>query len=470
MVTNAANQWFALRTGDPELDEFQPVKEWLDLAGERMRGLFAHNGGQFYARVFELYADLATFGTGVFYSEDVIGEGFLRFSTRSLAESVVAENSNAVIDTVFRCFDMTARQAVQKFQRNQLGEKVRDAADKTPDRTFPFLHAVLPSDDVGGEGPRKPVASIYVDVTGQTVVRRGGFDEVPFQVPRWSTAAGETYGRSPAMLALSDIKMLNQMSRSTITAAHLATTPPLIAHDDGMYRPMRLYPGSVNYGAVNADGRPLVQPLVTGTRVDIGLEMEEQRRTAIRESFYFSLMQMVGAPDMTATEVMARQEEKLRLMGPHLGRLQAEFLDPLIDRVFAVMFRNDRLPPPPDELSDRELEVEYVSPLAKAQKAADGQALIRTAESVLPLAQIDPSILDNFDLDEWSRRLAEAWGSPAAIIRGEEQVAELRQQRAEQQAQAANLQAAQVGADAAQKGGAAMNQFMQAMAQSQGNA
>ncbi len=456
MVTNAANQWFALTIDDPDLAGFQPVKEWLDLAAEHMRSLFAHNGGQFYARVFELYADLATFGTGVFYSEDVVGEGYLRFSTRPLAETCVAEDDGGTVDTVFRSFEMTARQAVQRFGDGQLEGKLRDAAEKQPDRAFPFLHAVLPAKEVEGKAERgKPWASLYVDVTGRKVLRRGGFAEFPFQVPRWSTAAGEVYGRSPAMLALADVKMLNQMARSTIEAAHKAVNPPLIAFDDGVYRPMRLYPGSVNFGGVNQDGRPLVQPLLTGTRVDIGLEMEEQRRGAIREAFYFSLMQMVGRADMTATEVMARQEEKLRLLGPHLGRLQSEFLDPLIDRVFAVMQRNRQLPEPPPELEGRELKVDYVSPLAKAQKAADGQAMLRALESIAPLAQIEPTVVDNFDPDALARRLAEAWGAPAAILRGQDEVAELRQQRAQAQAAQQQMAMLQQAAKAAEQGAGA---------------
>lgn len=456
MVTNAANQWFALSIDDPDLAAWQPVKEWLELAAERMRSLFAHNGGQFYARVFELYGDLATFGTGVFYSEDVIGGGYLRFSTRPLAEICVAEDHAGLVDTVFRAFRMTARQAVQRFGSDTVGDKIRDAVERQPDRAFPFLHAVLPAAEAGGSaGGQGAWASIYVDVTDRKMVRRGSFAEMPFQVPRWSTAAGEVYGRSPAMLALADVKMLNQMARTTIEAAHKAVNPPLIAFDDGVYRPMRLYPGSVNFGGVNQDGRALVQPLFTGSRVDIGLEMEEQRRGAIREAFYFSLMQMVGRADMTATEVMARQEEKLRLLGPHLGRLQAEFLDPLIERVFAVMERNRALPEPPAELEGYRLTIDYVSPLAKAQKASDGQAMLRALESIAPLAQIDPTVVDNFDPDVLARRLAEAWGAPAAILRGPDEVAELRRQRAAAQAAQQQMAMLQQAAQAAERGAGA---------------
>ena len=442
MVTNAANQWFALKTEDEDLNDFDPVRDWLDDVTRRMRSLFAGRGGQFYTRVFELYHDLGVFGTAVFYSEEDPATGQVHFSARPLSECFVAEDDRGRIDTVFRAFTLTARQAAQMFGRDACGEKVAKALDKEPDRRWPYLHAVLPNEAwtpgrLGADG--KPVLSVYISVEDRNVCRRGGFDEFPFQVPRWATASGEVYGRAPAMLALPDVKMVNAMSRETIVAAQKATNPPLLMHDDGVRTALRNRPGGVTYGAITPEGRPLVQPLISGARPDVGLEMQEQRRAAIRDAFYFSLMQLVGAPNMTATEVLQRQEEKLRLMGPHLGRLQGEFLDPLIDRVFAVMLRQSEpawrngldgvLPLPPEALVGADIRVEYVSPLAKAQMAADGQAIIRTVESLMPLAQFDPGVLDNLDADAAARALANAWGAPAKIVRDPREVAQIRQQR-----------------------------------------
>ena len=459
MVTNAANQWFALKTEDEDLNDFDPVRDWLDEVTRRMRSLFARAGGQFYTRVFELYHDLGTFGTAVFYSEEDPASGTVYFATRPLSECFVAEDKRGRIDTLFRAFTLTSRQAAQMFGKDACGENVAKALEKEPDRRWPYLHAVLPNEDwtpgrLGAAG--KPVLSVYVSVEDRVVCRRGGFEEFPFQVPRWATASGEVYGRSPAMLALPDVKMVNAMSRETIVAAQKATNPPLLMHDDGVANVLRNRPGGVTYGAVSPEGRPLVVPLISGARPDVGLEMQEQRRHAIRDAFYFSLMQLVGSPDMTATEVLQRQEEKLRLMGPHLGRLQSEFLDPLIDRVLAALVRRSEaawaaggdgvLPMPPEALSGTDIRVEYVSPLAKAQMAADGQAIIRTVESLLPLAQFDPGVLDNLDADATARALAGAWGAPGRIIRDPRTVAQIRQQR-----QAAQLTQAgvQLGGEAA---------------------
>lgn len=425
MITNASNRWFMLKANDRAVNEDAEVTEWLDEVAERMLSAFSANGGQFYSRVFELYADLATFGTGVFYSEAVPGSDVMHFSTRPLAECFIAENHLGQVDTLFRRFSFTARQAVQRFGREACGAAAVRALATEPDRRFPFLHAVLPNEDwvagrLGAEG--KPFVSVYVDLTDRTVCSRGGYYEFPYDVPRWSTAPGDVYGRSPALLAMADVKMLNQMCRTTIKSAQKVVDPPLLTHDDGSFQPIRTFPGGVTYGGVSAEGRPLVQPLHSGARPELGLEMEEQRRRAIRESFYASLMQLVGSPSMTATEVLIRQEERLRLMGPHLGRIQAEFLDPLINRVFQHLLRAGALPPPPPQMEGFGVDVDYVSPLAQAQKTTDGQAVLRTLEGMAPLAALDPGVADVLDTDEIIRTLRQAYGAPGRILRSREEV------------------------------------------------
>ena len=165
---------------------------------------------------------------------------------------------------------------------------------------------------------------------------------------------------------------------------------------------------------------------------------------------------------MTATEALIREEDKLRLMGPHLGRVQGEFLGPLIEeRIFGILVRQSEpfwangsdgpLPLPPDPLVGRDIRVDYVSPLAKAQKTADGKAILRTLESLLPLAQADPSVLDMVDADAAARALAEAWGAPAELLRDSEAVTALRQQRQQMEMLQTMLTAGDQGAGAIEK-------------------
>ena len=141
---------------------------------------------------------------------------------------------------------------------------------------------------------------------------------------------------------------------------------------------------------------------------------------------------------MTATEVLQRNEEKMRLLGPVLGRLQSEFLQPLISRSFALLLRNGFLPPAPEQLQGQDIEIEYVSPLAKAQKLTDLQSMLRGVEVMMQVAEIAP-VMDYLDTDRLVKYLFEVTGIPARVIRSDEEVAQMRRQ----QQQAAQAQQAQ---------------------------
>lgn len=428
MITNAANDWFTLRSDLPESEETQETKEWLDDVTRRMQGSFAANGQRFYARVMELYADLVTFGTGIFYSEEDAATGRVHYSCRHLAECFIAENERDEVDTVFRRFSFTARQAHKRWGDKCHASLLR-ALEKEPDRRFTFLHAVMPREDVARDRfdpAGMAFASFYLDVENRLLLSEGGYHDFPYQVPRWSTASRGLYGDSPAMLALPDVKMLNAMSKTTIVAAQKAVDPPLLAVDEVAVRGLRTHPGGIIYGGLDENGRRRYEPLHSGGNVGLGLELEEQRREAVRQAFHFSLLMMVQQPNQTATEVLARQEEKLRLMGPHLGRIQAEFLDPLIRRQFGIMRRANLLPTPPKQLRQGGIRIEYVSPLARAQRAGEGAAIVRALESLAPLGAIKPEIYDNIDADAAARLLAQSFGVPNNLLRTPTAVKKLR--------------------------------------------
>jgi len=258
-----------------------------------------------------------------------------------------------------------------------------------------------------------------------------GFDEFPYVAPRFLKASFEIgYGRSPAMTALPDIKMLNKMSEVTIRSAQKQVDPPLMVPDDGFMLPIRTVPGGLNF--YRSGTRDKIEPLTIGANTPLGLNMEEQRRKAIQSAFYVDQLILSQGPQMTATEVMQRTEEKMRLLGPVLGRLQAELLQPLINRSYNLMTRDRLFAAAPDFMKNTGIEIEYVSPLAKAQKSGDIQAAMRLFELMGPLAQIDQSVIDYIDADGLAKYLMQTLSVPATTIRGEQQVAEIREQRAEQ--------------------------------------
>ena len=276
------------------------------------------------------------------------------------------------------------------------------------------------------------------------------FKEFPFVVPRYLKASHEIYGRSPAMTALPDVKMLNEMSKTTIKAAQKQVDPPLLVPDDGFLLPVRTVPGGLNF--YRSGTRDRIEPLNIGANNPLGLNMEQQRRDSIREVFYVNQLMLQQGPQMTATEVIQRNEEKMRLLGPVLGRLQSELLKPLIDRTFAILLRNNQFAQAPEFLSGQDIEIEYVSPLAKAQKSTELSSITRAIEILGSLANVAP-VFDYINFDALVKHVADLVGVPQKVLKLQSQVNAEREQAStttEQMAQMQQLQqVAKAGGDIA---------------------
>jgi len=197
--------------------------------------------------------------------------------------------------------------------------------------------------------------------------------------------------------------------------------------DDGFLLPIRTQPGGLNF--YRSGSRDTITPLQTGANIPIGLNMEEQRRAAIRTAFFVDQLLSGTQPNMTATEVIQRQEERMRVIGPVLGRLMNEMLRPLIDRAFALMLRADMLAIPPEVLQGRDIDIEYVSPLARAQKSSSVNGVMRALEILMPLSQQLP-VGDHIDPDGLVTYLTEALGVPKKILKPQSVIDEEREQRA----------------------------------------
>tara|TARA_B110000977_G_scaffold182867_1_gene244940 strand:- start:140 stop:664 length:525 start_codon:yes stop_codon:yes gene_type:complete len=150
---------------------------------------------------------------------------------------------------------------------------------------------------------------------------------------------------------------------------------------------------------------------------------------------------------MTATEVVQRNEEKMRLLGPVLGRLQSELLKPLIDRVFNILLRNNQLPPAPESLSGAEIDIEYVSPLAKAQKSTELQSIMRAIEILGSLANVAP-VFDYVNFDNLVKHVADIVGMPQKLLKSQSQVNSEREQKQQQQQEQMQMQQVQQMAQA----------------------
>lgn len=457
-LTNPASRWFDLRPRNPLLRDNDNVKRWIDEVLRIMFKTFDSSIGNFYQQNHELLLDLVAYGTACIYVDEETGVG-IRFNTRHLSEIYIVENNKGSVDTIYRCFKFTARQAAQEWGEENLSPQVKTALAMEPHKEFQFLHIVMPRKDahridassLNGIPDNRKFISFYVCEDDKAVVDVKGFYEMPYIVVRWEKLIGESYGRSPAWNSLSDIRMINVMSETIIRAAQKQVDPPLLVADDGVIMPMRTHPSGTNVGGVSADGKPLIQPLQTGGNLSIGLEMMEQRREAIRQAYFVDQFIPKQGTPVTATEAVQNQENRLRLTGPQVGRIQAEYLAKLIDRVFSILQRANAFPPAPAELDNIDLDIEYVSPLVKQQRVQELMALNRAIDSTAGYIQYKPNILDNLDGDSFFRDSMEVAGVPIRHFKNVKKRDEERDAKAKQEAAMQQMAAAKEGADSAAK-------------------
>jgi hypothetical protein len=322
MATNPAAKWFSLRSVDDAINEQDSVKKYLaDLEQIMWARMYAPGTGITTA-LNEIYADLGAFGTASLFIT-TRDDGGLLFQARHLGETLIAENSEGTVDTVFRCIRMTVRQMAQEFGLDACSEKVREAfRDEKYETYFDVVHAVCPRNEREYDKKDKanqPFASVYFEPAEMHLIEEGGFPEFPYACPRWSRHPGETYGRSPGMTALPAVKMLQASELATIKAMQKCVDPPLFLPDDGFLGPIRTVPGGLNFFRGNRE----IFPLPTPDKLPITLEWQESLRNRIRTIFFTDVLQFVADREMTATEVMQRTSERMRLLGPIMGRHDA---------------------------------------------------------------------------------------------------------------------------------------------------
>ena len=382
MATNPASKWFSISIPDENIVNDEEVRKYIADVEDIMWSRMYAPGTNMITALNEIYNDLGAFGTAILYIEWDDDERHLRFLARPVHEYVFAESNKGRIDTFFRRFFWTVRQAVQEWGEDGVSDSVRaHYRNGRLEERIEIIHAVYPREvswhdkqETGEDNPlNMPVASCYFEYQTDHVLEEGGYPESPYAGPRWLKASGETMGRSQAMLALPDLKMLQAMSVTTIKTAQKMSDPPTVFPHEGMVNPIDYRPGGTIFARRGA-AQDIMQLPVSGN-LPITMDMMEGLRNRIRTMFFVDQLQFVNDTRMTATEVLQRTQERMRLLGPVIGRLESELLGPMIERVYGILSRMGELPEPPESLQGREYTVEYVSPISRAQRLNDADTL-----------------------------------------------------------------------------------------------
>lgn len=446
-ITSPARPWFQLRTPDPGLNEFQPVKMWLDLCRNRMTEVFLRSN--LYTTLPITYSDLGVYGTHAFaVLED--DEDVIRCHAFPIGSYMIGTSHRGNVDTLYREYQMTVRQLALQFGRAALSKSTQNLLDRNQfDQWIDVVHVVEPNDEFDG---RKPLAkfkkfrSVYFEkgCEEDKYLRESGFDEFPIMAPRWSITGEDIYGHSPGMDSLGDIKALQLEQKRKAQAIDKLVNPPMTAPSSLRNQRASLLPGDVTYVDIAQGQQGFAPAYEINPRINELMMDIQENQGRIRRAFFEDLFLMIAndtRSNITAREIQERHEEKLLMLGPVLERLNDELLDPLIDRTFNIMVKFGMVPPPPKELEGMDLSVEYISVMAQAMKLTGISGIERMMSFAGNLAQANPGVLDKIDFDQAIDEYASMVGVPPSLILDDKAVASIRQQRAQKQQYAEQMAA-----------------------------
>ena len=463
-ITNPSRQWFQLRTVDRQLNERRDVKWWLDACRDRLQEIMLKSN--LYTTLPGCYNDLGAYGTTAYTVEDDL-DTVTRYRALPLGSYCLGTNHTGRVDSIYRQFQMTVGQLVDRFGKGRVSQSVLSSyTNGNVDQWVTVVHAIEPNrdwDEQRLDAKYKRFVSVYwekgsTEEGKKAFLRESGFDEFPVVAPRWSVLGEDVFGSSPGMVALGDVKMLQVMEKRKLQGLDKLVNPPVVGPVSLRNRRISLLPGDVTY-VDEVSGTPGFRPAY---QIDLPLQhlsMEIQGvERRINEAFYRDLFRMISEIDrsnVTAAEIAARQEEKLIALGPVYMRLNDEMLDPTVELTFHKALAAGLLPQPPDIMQGVPLTVEYISVLAQTMRAVGVASIDRLFAFVGSVAGAFPGVLNRVNADKAVSRYADMVGVPSDVLFDDEQVqqavaAEVQQQKVQQ----AMAMAAQ-GAEAAKNAGAA---------------
>jgi len=457
-LTSPVATWHYLEFRNDELNDLADSSEWIEECNSNVASSIRESN--FNNEVNEFYQEASGYGTAVLLHEEVggpLGEwNGHSFKAPMQREIYFEEDWDGKPFATYRYRQYTPRQLIDRFA--DCPEHVKQKAEGTDggSEKLTVIHCLYkrelgPEDIVNPPDRSKALAPERRAYQGKYILydsreqlgKPDGYYEFPGYILRWSRTAGSKFGHSPGMIALPNILSLNQLVEMMHAATSKTVDPPMKTTARGVVGDLYLRSAGLTVVRSIDDLQPLMPP--QAYNINAGWQDVEYLARGIRQAFFADQLELKESPAMTATEVKVRYELMQRMLGPTLGRVQSDFLDPLIERSFWMMSRKAALPQMPEVVAELggDMDVQYVGPLARSQKMQGVDAAERWAAFIGGLAQLNPEVLDVPEWDEMVRETAEILGVPAKWVAEATVVTKKRDQRKQQMAQQQQLAAAE---------------------------
>lgn len=424
------------------------LAEWLASCSEI--ALAVLRGTNFYSAAHEALLDRSTFGTAGLEALEGRRRA-INFRTPDAGSFVIQEDDEGFVDYIAKEFELTARQAVDKFGEDKVPQVVKtDIASNKPDKKQRYLHVIAPREKARGTGPvtDMPIASYYLHLESKSLVDESGFEEMPMSVTRhlrWSSASA--YGVSPAMQALAEMRGVNFLEMLVTSMGEVAVSPRLLL-PQGYEGTPDLRAGGITMMGLGPDQAP--KEWATLGKWTEGLQLIQRKEAAIREMFHasmFTALSQLGA-SATVDHVQAVRAEQLGRISPAFTLLTSELIDPTLSRIFMILYRAGRFPQPPEEalMLNALGEPGFTLPsvvqsnrMSHEMRAAKRGEFMNVFQAAAALAQGGMPALDNLDGDKITRDLFMDAGLNSMLkpidARESERQARAKLQQAQQQAE-----------------------------------
>ena len=459
-LTSPSVKWFTLGFRQDELNHDNESMRWIEECENKVYE--ALQDSAFNLEASEFYLDLSSYGTSVLVEEvddDTTEWKGIDFSAAPIVDVYFEQDSKGRVKILYRRLKWLPLQIIDKWGEDKVPEWVKTAHEKAANTKIEIIFCVYWREDKKEADTSKflataerPFGCKYIfHKDGSMIGDEGGKYEMPAFVARFRKVAGSRWGHSPAFVCLSDILTLNQLTEETLEALGKVVDPSTIVTERGLLSDLDLGRGGLTVARSKDD----IWAYESKARFDVGELKIDRLQQSINRAFFVDQLQLKESPAMTATEVQVRYELMQRLLGPTLGRLQQDFLDPLIERTFNILMRAGRLPEPPEFVveSKAEYDIQYIGPLPRAQRMQIVESINQFVGNMAQVAEIFPQVLDIPDMDEIAREVARLSGVPTKLIRNEKDVKAERDKKAEAQAKMQAAAAAQEAGKAAQEVG-----------------